>query len=114
MRRSPRKFASQVIEVETVSFFERRLAELVLLNMVRAAQADGPAIGWLETDTSVCVRPDMGTVDRTPLTPRDAAAMPSYPGTMSGTFAALRELRRALALKPFRKRGSEQVYLAAA
>ena len=47
IRRPPRKLARHFDEVQIVSPLERRFADLVLLKVMRLAEADGPLVGRL-------------------------------------------------------------------
>ncbi|MDP3674445.1 MAG: hypothetical protein Q8R44_05045 [Novosphingobium sp.] len=59
MRRAPGEHLCQRDEIECIASLERGLADAVLLCVVVAAQADGPAIGWLERATAIGARADV-------------------------------------------------------
>lgn len=77
--RSPRKLLRELQKTKVVFFFERRLANLVVLQMMRAAQANGPPIRRLEPNTSIRATPNMSALDRQPPTAGDRAAMLPHP-----------------------------------
>lgn len=66
-----------------MAFFEGRLADLVLLDMVGSAQADRPAVGGLKTGSAVGAAADMGTFDGALCTARDRAGVFAHPGAVS-------------------------------
>ena len=73
----------------------------MLLDVVIAAEADDPAIGWLEPRASVGVASHMRALDGPRQAPRHAAMMLAHPGTMGRALTAV-GLARPLALKPVR------------
>lgn len=102
MSRSLREQLSQFAKVEAVFPFEGELADLVLLDVVVATEADCPAIRRLESDTSISITTDMSALDRTLKTTGNAAVMAAHPRAMRRALAAAR-LARPLALKPVRE-----------
>ena len=59
----------------------------MLLGVVEPAQADAPAVRWLETGTAIGAGPDMSTFDREPPAARHAAVMPEHPGAVGRAAA---------------------------
>lgn len=85
-----------------MAFFEGRLADLVLLDMVGSAQADRPAVGGLEAGAAVGPAADVGAFDRETGAARDRAGVPADPGAV-GRALPCRCARRSLAVKPLRE-----------
>ena len=73
----------------------------MLLDVVIATETDGPPVRWLEPGTAVGVTPNMRALDGSSQATRHAAMMPTHPGAMSRTLAAVR-LAGPLTLKPVR------------
>ena len=84
-----------------ISNFERKLPDLMLFNVMLAAQANGPPVRGLQTHSAVGVAMDMRAFDRPIEAARYAAVMPAHPGAMRGTLA-VDAVSRGLALKPVR------------
>lgn len=85
--RSLSKHLGQRDEFEVVAPLKRRFADPVLLGVVGAAQADGPAVGGLERAAAVGAQANVGALDRIGKTTQDRTAMPPHPGTVRRTRA---------------------------
>ena len=83
IRRLLRKCCGQFAKVHPIPPLEPRLANPMLLRMVRYTQTYCPPIGRLEPDPAVCRAPDVRTFDRNLATPRYAAVMPPNPRAVS-------------------------------
>jgi len=81
--RAFRKFLRQTAQIDGMPSFERGLANVVLLDVVGAAQANRPAVRGLESGSAVGAAPDMGTFDRAAGTARDRAGVIADPGAVS-------------------------------
>ena len=101
MRRSPGKLFCQHPHINCIALLKRRLADLVLLQMMLSTKADGPPIRGLECQATIRRAPDMSALDRSQMTVGYAAMVFAYPGAVSGTFTTVR-LTSFLALKPAR------------
>lgn len=73
----------------------------MLLDVVIAAEANGPPVRRLQARASVGVASHMRALDRPRQAPRHAAMMLAHPGTMGRALTAV-GLARPLALKPVR------------
>ena len=93
--RSLRKLLRQLHHVERISLLKRLFAQLVLLDVMLAAQADGPTVGWLEAEPAVGVPTNVGTLDRSIQASRHAAVVAPDPGAVSRTFTAIRSALRS-------------------
>ena len=87
MRRPLSKHLGQRDQIERVAYFECGFAYAVLLRVVSAAQADGPAVGGLERAAAVGTRANVGALDRAGETTGDRTAMPPDPGAVRRTRA---------------------------
>src|SRR5438067_2259784 len=79
VRRSSRELLGERVEVDRVTFLERRFAEPVLLGMVGRTETDAPTIRRLEPDAAVCAGAHVGTLDQRRLATGHTAAMAADP-----------------------------------
>ena len=105
MWRSSGEQVRQLAQVNAISLLELELSHLVLLDMMVTAEADRPAIRWLQRDTPIGVAADVSTLNRAAEAARNAALMSAHPGAVSRALAAA-WLAGLLALKPVRELGS--------
>jgi hypothetical protein len=73
----------------------------MLLDVMIATEADGPAIGRLEPRASVGIAPNMRALDGSTETIGDATMVLVHPGTMRRALTVV-GLARPLAFKPVR------------
>lgn len=89
MRRPPRERHGELPHVDAMPLLEGGLADLVLIDVVGSAQADGPAVGGFEPHAAVSVGVNVGTVDGEVGAARNTAMMPSHPRAVCRAFARL-------------------------
>jgi hypothetical protein len=64
VRRTLRKLDGERAHIYAVTPLKCGFTDAMLLHVVLAAQADRPPIGWLQSDSAIGIRADMGTLDR--------------------------------------------------
>lgn len=101
MRRPTGERFRELSHVDPVALLECSLADLVLLDVMRPAKTDGPAVGRFDCETPVGVATDMRTLDRALQAAGDATVMSPDPGPMCRAFPAGAGPRRN-ALEPVR------------
>ena len=74
-------------EIQLVSRLERRLSDLVLLEVVGVAKTDAPAIRGLHPHASVGATANVSAFDGERAAAADRAAVPPHPGSMCRTGA---------------------------
>ena len=102
IRRLLRKCCGQFAKVHPIPPLKPRLANPMLLRMVRYTQTYCPPIGRLQPDPPVCPAPDVRTFNRNLATPRHAAVVPPNPRAVGRTGSRIRFL--AGAIDPLREK----------
>jgi len=100
--RAAGKLLRQLSQVHPIALFERPLADLMLLHVMRTAKADRPSIRGFHRQPTIRIAPDVRTFDQTLLAARDRAPVPSHPSAMSRALARIASAG-AFTLKSFRK-----------
>ena len=83
MRRSSSELRCESSQIEPVALLERGLAYAVLLAVMLPAQADGPAVGGLETLSAIGALSHMSALDGSGRAVRHAATVAADPGPVS-------------------------------
>ena len=85
VRRTSGEFSSDLGEVNIVPFLKSALTDRMLLPMVVFAKADGPAIGRLQTESTISAVAHVSAFDRQPLAFWDRAVVLSHPRPVGRT-----------------------------
>ena len=88
MRRPASERFCQISHVDPVALLKCCLANLMLLDVMRPAKTDGPAVGRFDRETPVGVATDMRALDRALEAAGDATVMPPDPGPVRRAFTA--------------------------
>lgn len=102
VRRSPSELTREFTKIDPVARLELALSNVVLLEVVIAAEAHSPAIRGFERKPAISPAADMGTFYRALQAATYRTMVPPNPGSMgravspvSATFSAFKPLRQA-------------------